>query len=239
MNFANTLMGSANGDGSLTTNFRASYGPDFSTFFVIFYNNYYKGKFVDRFGNTIDKPMLDKGVDNTTVSNFARILLEAVFDYVLTKVDGDQIYVDMLDQNGNPGKYFPSGDSLSPTAALVYKPDVNGNGPRLVKLELVVPLHAKGVTESETKVTLLLANEAADQSTVLAKGFLDTLKSIDVGIVVAGKFAIGDNDTVKSVATTAIQVLARRSTEALFNAVFEEVDGDNLPLAQLIMILGS
>jgi hypothetical protein len=58
--FGTTLSGLADGEDLLAANVAAADGPEFSTFLLVFYNNYYRGKFFDRAGNKVAQPTSDK-----------------------------------------------------------------------------------------------------------------------------------------------------------------------------------
>ncbi len=199
-------------------------------YITAYFDNYFHGKFVDQFENKIAGPDLSKGVDDTALSNIGRVLLEAIYDYTLHSIDGVHIYVDDIK---NPKKYFPAETETAPTSSLVYT--INKGSVQLVPLEAVVDAGKTGVTEHEAKFVEFAAMKSSVGATLLCKGFLKTLKNIHVGIVVAGTYSVGDNDTVVNLATMAIQTIATRSVEALSYALLEKIDGDKLmPLMQML-----
>lgn len=231
--FAGTVSGFSDasfGTGIQAAEYFRSDAPALSAYLLVYLNNYFQGKFVDRFETQLAQPSFSSGVSDTVISNFARIILEAVFDCALNAAGGGAVYVDNIK---TPTTYYPAGTKNAPTATLAYQSTT------FVPLEAIVPLHQKGVTIGESQFTEFAANQASAEAVILSSGFLKTLANIHAGIIISGTFAVGDNNTVVDVVTAAIEVLTRRSVEAASYEVFEQIDGDKLPLVTLISVLGS
>lgn len=156
---------------------------------------YYQGKFVDRFGKSIEKPSFKNGVEDGTISNFVRILLE-------TGIDSITPYEPVLKDDS--GKFYP-GDK-QPTFDKVF-------GKLPGASEKIVSDGGQGVTEAESKLIEFGSNLIAEQAVTAASALLEFLASVDIGFVVAPNFAIGGNDTLKSLARGVIETSVRRGAE--------------------------
>ncbi len=209
--------------------------PPLSAYLLVYLNNYNQGRFVDRFEDPLKKPDISTGVSNATISGFARVFLEAVFDASLAANGGGALYVD---DPAKPKVFYPAASSRQPTAALRYPLDTTHPSITFVNLRKIAAPGEIGITPRESQTVEALANYSADRALVLSKAFLDELKSIDVGFALSGSFAIGDNETIKALATTVIETLARRTSETISYGVFSEIDGDRYPLVFLMGLLG-
>lgn len=187
-----------------------------------YWGAYYKGGFVDRLGNKIDKPNLKNGIDNGTIANFIRVLLEFGAD----SVSPEPVLADSAE---SPTKYYPKGKGKEsmPTFYAVFKAQ---EGDAFRKIEKIVATNddgtekEAGVTAAESRFIEAGSNLIAEQGLVAASGILEFLSSIDVGFVIAPNFAVGDNDTLKTVARSVIETSLRRGAQLGVYCLVEKYD---------------
>ena len=168
---------------------------------------YYNGNFVDRFGNPITKPTFSSGVQDATISNFVRVLLEAGFDAITPH---EPVLQD------SSGKWIPN--NKEPTFTKVF-----GDTPQPPAVD-----GSKGVSLAEYAVIVAGANEIADQGLTLFSGFLKSLGAINIGLVIAPKFSIGDNSTLEDVAQAVIETTLRRGAERGLYCLMEKYNFDDV-----------
>jgi hypothetical protein len=171
--------------------------PSFGDVLLLYYDRYIRGKFVDRFGNQIEKPDIKNGLTGGTISGFVRVFVEAAFD--ANPILQEPLVVD---DDKNPKKWFPTGSETRPTAS--YLPT------SLVPLVRVVPKANCGISAEETQLVRTASNFVADQAVALSGALLDALGSVHVGFIVGGNFSVGDSETVRAVAKTTIETATRR-----------------------------
>ena len=161
-----------------------------------YFGTYYNGKFVDRFGNLLEKPSIKNGIDDGTISGFFRVLIEAGVDSITP-------YEPVL----TDGTTFPPRNQESTFRKYVGKA---ADVPPTVTGDL-------GISLKELKVIESGSNLFADQGLTLLGGFLEFLGGIDIGLIIAPNFAIGSNHTLKAFVRTVIETSLRRGAErALF-----------------------
>jgi hypothetical protein len=152
---------------------------------------YYSGQFIDRFGQSVTKPTFTNGIQDATISNFVRILLETEFD---SFKPFEPVLMD--------GKNYISGKE--PTFHKVFGASV----------ELPVASSGdKGVSAKEYKLIQAGANAIADQGLTLFSGLLKSLSAVNIGLVIAPNFAIGSNATLEDIAQAVIETSLRRGAE--------------------------
>lgn len=199
---------------------------------ILYLDKYLKGKFVDRFGNEIEKPDFKNGVTGATVAGFVRVLTEVIFEFIQM----ENIYVEKIINVDNGGgldlkkmKYFPKGNSTVPSVVYLTKDIVT------IKAVVANDDTERGVTEKETKLVRFVSNLAAQQSVVLAGGFLDFLGSVHVSFVIGGNFSVGDNETFRLAAKSAIETVTRRMVQSVAYNAAERCKLGNLPLINLLI----
>jgi hypothetical protein len=168
---------------------------------------YYRGGFVDRFGKTIDKPSFKNGIEDGTISNLVRILLEVAIDSSPKQEPA------LTDATGKV--FYP--ENKEPTFHKVF-------GKGLV----VAPDGKQGISKAESKLIETGANFISEQALTASSALLEFLGSIDVGFVIAPNFAIGGNDTLKTVARTVIETSVRRGAERGLFCLVEKYPLDDI-----------
>jgi hypothetical protein len=170
---------------------------------------YYTGKFVDRFGNPVDKPIIKNGLDDGTISAFIRILLE-------TGADSIKPYEPVVRTSKTPDKFY--GKDKSPTFHEFLATE-------LIDVE---PNGSTGVSAKESKLIEAGSNFIAEQGLTFFGGLLEFLGGVDIGFVVAPNFTIGSNHTLKAIARSVIETALRRGAERGIYCLAEKYDVDAL-----------
>jgi hypothetical protein len=173
--------------------------------FASYVGAYYRGTFIDRFGEGLEKPSFKNGIEDGTIANFARVLIEL-------GLDSDKRKPILTGASG----YLPKKDK-EPTYHKVFglkQPAAKTGG--------------AGVSEKEFKLILSGANLLADQGLTLFSGALEFLGGIDIGLVVLPNFTIGSNNTLKTLARTVIETSLRRGGERALFCLMEKYDFDAL-----------
>ena len=168
---------------------------------------YYNGAFVDRFGNVLEKPAFENGVEDGTIANFVQVIVELAADLPAPRLAA-------LVDGKDPPTFYP-GQGEEPTFHKVFK-----------EQKVVAEQGDAGISVLETKLIATGANFIADQGLTLFSGFLEALSEFHIGFVVAGNFAIGSNDTLMTVARVVIETALRRGAERGMHCLTEKYDLD-------------
>jgi hypothetical protein len=158
---------------------------------------YYAGKngFVDREGAVFKRPEIKNSIGNDIITAALDVTLEAVFDATLH----NPVYY----AEESAKKNWNTPDNREPTVVGALK----------VAEKLAADGSAQGITSRKQKAIRYLSGLAADRSKVLSGAAYRAVGGADLGIVVAGKFSIGDNDTLAKMLDTTFEVAAKRITE--------------------------
>lgn len=170
----------------------------FKNAFVEYYSRYYHGTYVDRFGNTLDKPAISRTINNTEIAGAVQVMFELLYDYgVRTPVWQDAAK-----------NYYPGGKATKPT---------------VVDVGLVTPssmLDEKdalkcGITPLKAQAIEYLATKAGEKSSALGGLVGGSFGGLHFGFGVLGKVSIGDNQTLSAVVSTALSKTGERAAEEL------------------------
>jgi hypothetical protein len=178
---------------------------------LAYYGAYYHGKFVDRFGNSLEKPSIKNGIEDGTIASFIQVFTEFLSDLVEPKLP-------ILIESSPVKRYYPK--DKEPTFHKVFQ----GSG---YEYE-VKKSGLKGISGKESKVIETGANLIANQGLTLFSGFLELLSEIHVGFIIAGNFSVGSNDTLKTVARSVIETALRRGAERALYCLMEKYDFDTV-----------
>lgn len=195
-------------------------GPDSSNVQILAYiGNYYHGTFADRFGNVITKPSFSHGVDDATITNFVRVLVEATADSL-------PVHDPVLWDGKNT--FYPKGNGTAPTFFSFFHKATDATSKPGFWEVVVQPSTTKstlpGVTANESKLIEAGSNFIADQGLTLFGGILESLGSVDIGIVISPNFTIGGNGTLRGIAQTVIETSLRRGAEIGLYCLVEKYD---------------
>jgi hypothetical protein len=211
LSFGNALRKGLLNSASLYANTTALRDPTFAQFtansanaklfrdtLAKYFSAYYQGGYVDRFGDTIPKPILAQNVGNTELAGVASVFLDFMMDYSLrTPV--------WKDKNGN---FWPGNSKTPPTATTI--PNF------IITLSLLDDGDSQkcGITPLKAEAIEYIAKAAGNRASMLAGTFGSSIGGIHIGIGVLGKLSIGDNQT--------LQVLTKTSLSKTFERAGEE-----------------
>ena len=182
-------------------------GSPFGTYF----HAYYEGKFVDRFGKSVQKPQLPDlksslqnlkpvtlTITDADIAAAESVLLEFLFD----AVDPTPVLGDAVDASSvtDKTKFYPGGTSDS-------RPTVFGTS-----LSHYMQIHDTGcgVTTKNIDTLVDIANAAGDRAAAIGGLSFNSVGGVGVSLGVFGKLSLGDNQTLSTMAKEAIQRFAMR-----------------------------
>jgi hypothetical protein len=171
---------------------------------------YFKGKFVDRCGNKLSKPEIKASVGNETITAVLTVILEAMYDSLY------RIPVFFRIEKGGAKKVWLTSTGEMPTFAALSE----------VKGETVNIDEQTDIEEEELEVIQFLSEIASAQSKALSGLVIRMFGNLELGFVVAGHFAVGDNDTLAQSLEVIFEVSSGRLTEALSYKYFKKHKGD-------------
>lgn len=181
--------------------------------FVTYFSAYYEGKFVDRFGSTLPKPVLSQTVASTEIAGTTAVLFELILDSALhTPV--------WKDKDGN---YYPGKKKVVPTAVTAG----------LAQIQPLIPdtnTHRCGITALKAQAIQYLAQTAGSRASMLGGMVGSSFGGISIGLGVLGKLSIGDNQTLQVLVKTALtKTFERAGEEAAFRILYwMPYDGNSL-----------
>jgi hypothetical protein len=156
-------------------------GDDFKKYFTAYFSAYFSGKFVDRFGQSLPKPVLSRNIGDTEISGTATVFVELLLDYWLrTPVWKD-----------SAGKFYPGqfGSDGPPTAV------TEGLA---VQLPLVTDSKQCGIDALKAKAVQYIANTAGTKASSIGGLIGGSFGGLHFGFGILGKFSVGDNQTLNA-----------------------------------------
>jgi hypothetical protein len=177
---------------------KSSSQMSFRDAFVGYFSAYYKGKYVDRLGNSLQKPVISRTINNTEIAGAVQVMFELLYDYGLrTPVWQDA-----------KKNYYPGGGTTKPT---------------VVELGLVTPTSMLdetdsmkcGITPLKADAIEYLANKAGEKASALGGLVGGSFGGFHFGFGILGKVSIGDNQTLGSIVSTALSRTGERAGEEL------------------------
>ena len=172
----------------------------FSTYFT----SYYKGTFIDRFGQSISKPSLSLTIPDTEIASAESVLVEYIADLVdPTPVLGDKDLDPTSHQPVSGTTFYPGDYTKEPTVLLAG----------LANYKNITP-NKCGVTTANAVVLLDVANAAGDRAATISGLVSQSWGGISFGLGIFGKFSIGDNQTLGTIVKTAASRLGARASYA-------------------------
>ena len=191
---------------------------------------YLNGNFVDRSGNIVSKPTISgTGVSNSTVTGLLTVFLEAFFDYALSgkspllmQKDAIVTYVQaFMPDPQNPGQFVQRFKEVKVNNWFTY----NNNQPTAfsyVPVEEI--LDTTKITPQKARLIRFVADLAGEKSKALSGLIFRAFGSVDVGLVVFGKFNIGDNQILAQLLDTTFEVSSKRMMELASYQFFLKYD---------------
>jgi hypothetical protein len=182
----------------------------FNQALVYYFNQYYKNAYIDRFGTPVLGPNSLQTISDNEIAGTVTVFLELIMDYAFQT----PIWIDSTNKIYLPG------------SGTVAKPPTAVGG----KLVPIAPLLASA-TDAETEtcgITVLkaqaiqyVAQTAGSRASALGGTVGGSFGGISVGLGVLGKFSLGDNKTLQTLAKTALQVtVARAGEEASYRTLY-------------------
>lgn len=185
-----------------------------SNAFTLYFEDYYGGTFVDRLGNSIQKPQiagttatlpLSITIPDADIAAAISVLVE----YLADLVDPTPVLGDTPTLTVGATKFYPGGHTDEPTALSA-------------KLATYVPLSNTCLSADDTKILSDVANAAGDEAQTVGGLVSQSFGGIGISLGVFGKISIGDNQTLATIAKTAASRLA---TRAAFSAAYWSLSG--------------
>lgn len=177
----------------------------FSNMFVDYYVAYYKGQFVDRFGNVLSAPQISLTVSDAEIAGAFSVLVELLADYVLRT----PIWQDHTTKVYYPGTFGKSGSTNAEPTVLS-----TASGYADV-LPLLPPNQSQqcGITALKADAVEYLAKTAGNRASLLGGLVGGSWGGYEVGLGFAGKFSVGDNKTLSTLVSAVLQTTFERATE--------------------------
>lgn len=171
---------------------------DLSGRVVAYESDYFNGKFFDRFGTGLTKPVLSTTVTDQQIAGFITALIEAVADELLFQET--PVWVD-----GSGTVYYPGASSDMPSA-LAY-----AASPAPIRY-MEKDDKGCGMTKLKARVLTWLSGQAATWAAGEAGIIMGAFGGVNAGpAIVLGKLSIGDNKLLLTIAQTVLSAAARRA----------------------------
>jgi hypothetical protein len=181
--------------------------------FAKYFSDFYDGKFVDRFGQTIAKPSLNLPnlgaaggtiklsltITDAEISAALTVLIEYLADLVdPTPVLGSSPPGQIVTTGANATKFYPGGNTSEPTALVA-----NIANYRQISTDC-------GITETNAKILGYIANGAGDEAQLVNGLVTQSAGGFGFSLGIFGKISIGDNQTLGTIVKTAASRAAMR-----------------------------
>ena len=176
--------------------------------------------FVDREGAVYKVPESKGSIGNDMITAVVGIVIEGLFDGLLD--------VPVCVKGDGQTKYLTKNNKEPSAHRLKYAGE-----------EPIVAEGQNGIDEYEQKAIRFLSSLAADQSKLISGAAYRMFGNLEIGFVVGGDFAVGDNDTLAQVLDATFAVSSRRLVEAAAYKGFKgptdrAVRAPDAPAARLI-----
>jgi hypothetical protein len=187
-------------------------GNDFKKYFTDYFSVYFSGKFVDRFGVTLPKPVLSRNIGDTEISGTVTVFVELLLDYWLhTPVWKDSAGTLYPGQFGSDGPPTAVKEGLAP--------------------ELLLQTESKkcGITALKAKAVQYVASTAGTKASSIGGLVGGSFGGLHFGFGILGKVSVGDNKTlstlVKSVLGKAFERVGEETSyRILYWIRYDETD---------------
>lgn len=168
--------------------------------FEVYFKAYYGGTFVDRFGQPIQKPSISVGLPVAITITDAQIAAAETFllEYLIDSIDPTPILGDTVDEK-SATTFYPGGQS-KPTALVAGVANY-----RQISLTC-------GVTKDNVTILNDIASAAGDKAGAIGGLTINSAGGFGVSFGVFGKVSIGDNQTLSTLAKTAVTRFAMRAS---------------------------
>lgn len=219
----------------------ATAGPAPATFaqaFVFYYQAYFNGTYVDRFGSSLAKPTTLQTISDNEISGTVQVLLELLMDYY--------VQTPVWYSGKGPGSYsyLPGNGSDPKTTPTVYTasqpPKTGGGGGVNLPLNFLAlddgsNGKACGITKLKAQAIQYIAQQLGNSAGTLGGAVGGSFGGINIGLGVLGKFSFGDNKTIHSLMTTVLQSTVKRAAEQASYRTFDVIpDGEFTTVADLV-----
>jgi hypothetical protein len=171
---------------------------------INYYDQYFNGKFVDRFGNTLQKPTISTTVSDNDIAGVVAVFVELLVDNV--------VKTPVWKYSGN---YYPGKFTSEPT--------VLTSGVQSSAAGFVSDPTQCGMTELKAEVVNYLANSASTRASALGGLVTGSFGGFEIGLGVLGKFSVGDNQTLQTIVKTVLGRVAARAAEQASYLVLSEI----------------
>ncbi|MBM3601663.1 MAG: hypothetical protein FJX35_26000 [Alphaproteobacteria bacterium] len=193
---------------AVATDSPAGHAPTQIEIYRAYLTAYFIGRYVDRGGHKYGAPDIKTGLSNEVLSQILQIFFDATVDAgaaarVLVSSDAK--------------KFYPAGGADKPTLLVVFDRKKFDCGARCIKVE---DDPADGSPAPKGKMTVAKAKavgaiaQIAEKKTALLSGMLGELfGGVDVGFVLGGRFAVGDNKTLVEMAKRVLAAASHHYAE--------------------------
>jgi hypothetical protein len=208
-------------DPSISHSAAAASSPDsFGSSLVSYYQAYYSGKFVDRFGGKFAAPEVTLTISNDAISNSIAVFEELLLDYLFkTPVWKD-----------SSSKYYPAGTADEPTAA---------SAGLVSSLDLLTEDQSFtcGITPLKAQAISYLSHAAGAKAALLGGLVSGSFGGFEVGLGFLGKFSFGDNQTLQTVVKASLTRMGERTAEEASYRILSKVGYDSKQVTTLVSII--
>jgi hypothetical protein len=174
----------------------------FNQALIYYFDQYYRNKYVDRFGNKIAAPNNLHTIGDNEIAGTATVFFELIMDYAFQT----PIWFDSAKKSYLPG----SGTAEKPPTAV---------GGKLVPIPALLPsdndiqTQTCGITALKAQAIQYIAQTAGNRASAVAGTVGGSFGGINVGLGVLGKFSLGDNKTLQALTKTALMLTFQRAGE--------------------------
>ena len=223
--------------------------PDFYKAVILYFNSYYKGEYMDRFGNQVAKPKLSQNISDDEIAGAVTVFADLLVDYTLrTPVWQDQNCaksdIQKDNKNGPVCKtntdylhYYPGNFSTRPTVLdappddpAAAPPSPSPIRPGLVSAATVLLTPDEslqcGITPLKAEAIQYLSSLSANQAGLVAGSVGGSFGGLHFGFGILGKWSIGDNKTLQTIVDTALSRVFERSAEEVSYRVLNNIGYD-------------
>jgi hypothetical protein len=213
-----------------------------------YYESYFDGEFVDRFGNKLAKPGLgtstkDGASQTATVTDTDIAGAVAVFiEYVADRVVSTPVWVSETDDTGAMAKdnalyYYPGGTTDEPTAAslgftkalLLDGEPASKQLPGEPTARTPAPPEGLGITKLKARVIRYISDAAGTEADVLGGAVAGTFGGVGVAFGPFGKLSFGDNQTLQTLLKSALAHAFTRAAEQVGCEIISRISVPDIP----------
>jgi hypothetical protein len=191
---------------------------------VSYYDAYFNGTFVDRFGNTLPKPSITSTISDEEISGVVAVFIELLSDAILPTPGW---------KDPATGTFYPGASKTRSTYFAVGVTKAGANQESAITPE--AQSTQCGITPLKARAMTYLANAASTRASTLGGLVTGGFGGVSIGFGVLGKLSIGDNQTLQTIVKTALShATARAAEHASYLALYQIGYTSGTPLPDLV-----